>query len=79
MMAHHTKSERENKILSVPENVRLHEEAAARCTAKIKRSVLKKQARKTRAEHQVKCCLEPGKEKAKRKPCNRTVCERAFH
>ena len=68
MVAHRTKSERENIILSVPENVRLHEEAAARCTAKIKRSVLKKQARKARAEHQVKCCLEPGKEKAKRKP-----------
>ena len=68
MVAPHTKSEREYIILSVPENVRLHEEAAARCTAKIKRSVLKKQARKARAEHQVECCLEPGKEKAKRKP-----------
>ena len=27
-----------------------------------------KQASKARAEHQVKCCLEPGKKKAKRKP-----------
>ena len=48
--------------------LRLREEAAARCTAKIKRRVLKKQARKARAEHQVKCCLVPGKKKAKRKP-----------
>ena len=52
----------------MPENVGLREEAAARCTAKIKRKVLKKQARKARAEHQVKCFLEQGKKKAKRKP-----------
>ena len=30
--------------------------------------MLKKQARKARAEHQVKCWLETGKKKAKRKP-----------
>ena len=30
--------------------------------------MLKKQARKARAEHHVKCCQEPGKKKAKRKP-----------
>ena len=60
---------RKRKILmNTPENVRLREEAAARCTAKIKRKVLKKQARKARAEHHVRCCLEPGKKKANRKP-----------
>ena len=47
--------------MNTPENVKLREEAAAR------RKVLKKQARKARAHHQVKC-LEPGKKKAKRKP-----------
>ena len=52
----------------MPENVSLREEAAARCTKKIKRQVLKKQARKARGEHLVKCCLEPGKKKVKRKP-----------
>ena len=51
-----------------PENVRRREEAAARCTAKIKRKVVKTQARKARAEHLVTCCSEPGKKKAKRKP-----------
>ena len=64
---HHTKAERENKKQSYPENVRLHEEAAARCTNKIKRRVLKKQARKAKAEHLVKGCLEPGKKKVRRK------------
>ena len=57
-MAHHTKAERETFLLSTLQNVRLREEAAARCTAKIKRNVLMKQARKARAEHLVKCCLE---------------------
>ena len=59
---------RKRKIMSTPENVRLREEAAARSTAKIERKVLKKQARKARADHQVKCCLEPGKKKTKRQP-----------
>ena len=46
---------------------RLREEAAARCTAKIMRRVLRRQARKARAEHLVRCSLVPGKSKAKRK------------
>ena len=29
--------------------------------------MLEKQARKDRAEHHVRCCLEPGKKKARRK------------
>ena len=44
----------------------IREEAAARCTKKIRRKVLKKQARKETAEHLLKCCLEPGKKKVKR-------------
>ena len=64
---HHTKAERENIIQSYPENVRSREEAAARCTKKIWRRVLKKQARKAKAEHLVKGCLEPGKKKVRRK------------
>ena len=50
------------------ENVRLREEAGARCTAKIKRIVLRRQARKARAEHLIRCSLVPVKKKAKRKP-----------
>ena len=67
-VAHHTKAERATHSLSTPENVRSREEAAARCTAKIKRKVLKEQARKASAEHLVKCCLETVKKKTKRKP-----------
>ena len=67
-VAPHTKAERETIFQSTPENVRLREQAAARCTIKNKRRVLKNQARKTRAGHLVKCCWEPGKMKAKRKP-----------
>ena len=65
---HRTKAQREEEIMSTPENVRLRAEAAARCTAKIKRIVLRRQARKAGAERLVKCSLEPGKEKAKNKP-----------
>ena len=52
---HRTKAQREEHMMSTPENVRLPEEAAARCTTKLKRRVLRKQARKARAEHLVKC------------------------
>ena len=53
--------------MGTPEIVRLREEAAARCAAKITRKVLKKQARKARAAHLVRCCLEPEKKKTNRK------------
>ena len=65
---HRTKAQREKGIMSTPENVRLREEAAARCSAKTKRRVLRRQAKKVRTEHFVRCSLEPGKKKAKRKP-----------
>ena len=64
-VALYTKAERERIVKSTPEDVRLLEEAAARCTAKIKRKVLKKHARKARVE---RCCFERGKQKTKRKP-----------
>ena len=35
---------------------------------KLKSRVLNKQARKARAEHQVKCCLTPGERKVRGKP-----------
>ena len=54
--------------MSVPETVRLRGEAAARCTAKIKRRTLRKQARKARAEHLVK-----------EKAADRIVRQRAFY
>ena len=67
-MQHRTNAQTENKMMRTPENVRLREEAAARCTAKIKWRVLMRQARKARSEHLVRCSLEPGKKNAKRKP-----------
>ena len=67
-VAHNAKAEREQIIQSTPQNVSLREEAAAKCTKKIQRKVLKKQARKARADHLVKRCLELGKKKVKRKP-----------
>ena len=54
-------SRKRNIIMSTPDNVRQREEAAARCTAKIKRQLLKKQARKARAE-------QPRKKKANKMP-----------
>ena len=67
-VVHRTKAQREKEIMSTPDNVRLREEAAARCTEKIKRGVLRKQARKAGAEHLVKCSMEPGKKKTESKP-----------
>ena len=55
---HRTKAQKEKE----------REETAARCTTKIKRRLLRRQARKARAEHLVRCSLEPGKKKEKRKP-----------
>ena len=60
-------------MMRTTENVRLREEAAARCTAKIKRRVLRKQARNARAEHLVRCSLEPGKKKGEKKAADRIV------
>ena len=59
---HCSKTERKVKQQTL-ENVRIREEAAARCTEVIKRRGLKKQARKARAEHLVWCSLAPGKRK----------------
>ena len=58
---------RENKFYRTPDDVKMCEEVAARCTKVIKRRVLKKQARNARAQHLVKCCLALGKKKASRK------------
>ena len=68
---HRTKAQKE-KMMTSPESVRLHEEAAARCTAKIKRRVLRRQARKARAEHLVRCSTEPGN-KGTKKAADRIV------
>ena len=65
---HRTNAQKEKEMMRTPENVRLREETVARCTAKITRIVLRRQARKARAEHLVRCSLEPGKKKTKRKP-----------
>ena len=43
---HRMKAQKEKEVVSTPKSVRLREEAAARCTAKIKRIFLRKQARK---------------------------------
>ena len=62
--AHQTKARREEETNeSTPDNFRLREEAAAKCTAKIKRRIPRKQARKAGAEHLVQCSLEPVKTK----------------
>ena len=61
------------KKKQIPENVRIREGAAATCTKVIKRRVLKKQARKARTEHLVKCSLAPGKRKVRRSHCQNCV------
>ena len=61
-----TPYDRDKTMKETPENVRIREEAAARCTKVIKRRVLKKQARKARADLLVKCGLMPGRREIKR-------------
>ena len=58
--AHSTKNKRDKAVKQTPENVRVRDEEAARCTDVIKTRVLRKQARKARADHLVKCSLIPG-------------------
>ena len=59
---------RDKAVKQPPKSVRIREKAAARCTNVIKRRVLKKQARKARADHLSKCSMMPGRRKMKRKP-----------
>ena len=66
-MAHHTKAEREKLFQRTPDNARFREEAAARCTKRIKRKVLKTQERKARAEHLGEMLLGTRKEESTRK------------
>ena len=61
-VVHWTKAQGEREIISIPENVRMCEKAAARCATKIKRA-LRRQARKARAEHLVKCSFGAREEK----------------
>ena len=67
-VAHTTKSDGDQGGRRTPEKVRVKEGSTARCTQAIKRKVLRKQARKTRADHAVKCSMMLGKRKPKRKP-----------
>ena len=60
-VAHSTKNDRDKNMKETPESVRIREDAAARCTQVSTRNVLKKQARKTKADHLVKCRLMPGR------------------
>ena len=50
------------------EEVRIREGTAARCTKVIKRRVLKKQTRKARTDHLVKCSAMQGKKRMEIKP-----------
>ena len=77
-VAHSTKNER-NIAKRTPESVRKREEAAARCTKVIKRRVLKKQARKARAEHLGKCILASGRRNIQRTSLSELVCQRRLH
>ena len=61
-----TKGEREKIMRQTPEDVKIREEAAARCKRVMERRVLSKQARRARA-HLVKCSMESGRKKNRRK------------
>ena len=52
-MAHTTKFDIQKEVRQTPEEVKIREVTAARCTKVIKIMVLRKQARKARADHVV--------------------------
>ena len=54
-----TKSERQKDVRETPDEVTVKEGAPARSARPIERKVLRKQARKARADHAVKCSLLP--------------------
>ena len=61
---------RDKMVKRTPVSVGIREEAAARCTQVINRRVLKKQARKARADHLVICSMMPGRRrKRKQRHC----------
>ena len=55
------------------------EVAAARCKRVMERRVLSKQARRARANHLVKCSVEPGPKKNERKPLLELFVDGKFH
>ena len=58
----HTAQKKKDKaVKQTPENVKVCDEEAARCTEVMKTRVLRKQARKARADHLVKSSLIPRK------------------
>ena len=73
-VSHSTKSDMEKAhMLHAPEIVKIREEAAASCSKVIGRKVQRKQARRARVSHCVKCSLEPGT-KNQKKALDRTIC-----
>ena len=79
-MAHRAKAEKENSFTEkISDGVRTREQAAARCTEAIKRRVLKKQARKARAGHLVRCSMALGEKKAHRPTLTELTRRRAFY
>ena len=52
-VAHTTKFDTDKEVRQTPEEVKIREGTAARCTKVIKIMVLRKQARKARADHVV--------------------------
>ena len=68
---HRTNAQKDKEMMRSPENVRLREEAAARCTAKIKRRVLGQESQSwALGEMQ----LGAGEKEGKKKAADRIVC-----
>ena len=68
-----TKYDSDNAMKETPQKARIREEAAARCTKVIKKGVLKKQARKARADHPVNCSSTPGRSTIEESRCQSCV------
>ena len=71
--AHHKVRKRQRSDANTRKKVRTREEAAARRTQASKRRVLRKQARKARADHAVNCSMMSGNKNGEKKPLDGVV------
>ena len=65
--------------MSTPENFRLREEAAARCTAQIKKESTQETSQESQDGASGEMLLGTSEEKGQKKAIDRNVCETAFH
>ena len=76
---HTTRNERGKVVKQTLENVRIREEAAARCTKSHQKKSAQETSKESQADPFVKCSLMPGREEHRIKAVVGVVCRREVH